>query len=47
MKTREAHMNNIDEYGMNGYQRIASNAIVKSNLTKIANGQVAEATLEK
>lgn len=46
MKTREAHMNNIDEYGMNGYQRIASNAIVKSNLTKIANGQVAEATLE-
>ena len=44
-KTRNTHMNNVDEYGMNGYQRIAKDAIVKSTQTKMDNGLVTKARL--
>lgn len=37
-KSRESHMNNVDEYGMNGYNRIASKAIKKGNQTKKEKG---------
>lgn len=37
-QTRATHMNNIDEFGRNGYSQIASKAIIKGNITKSNNG---------
>lgn len=37
-KTRSTHMSKIDEFGRNGYARIASKAIIKGNLTKAEKG---------
>ena len=37
-KTRATHMSKIDEFGRNGYARIASKAIIKGNLTKADKG---------
>ncbi len=39
-KTRETHMNNIDEHGRNGYSRIAVKAIIKGNDTKAKKGLI-------
>lgn len=37
-KTRSTHMSKIDNFGRNGYARIASKAIIKGNLTKAEKG---------
>ena len=37
-KTRNSHLKNVDENGLNGYQRIAKDAIHKGNATKLKNG---------
>jgi molybdopterin-binding protein len=39
-KTRETHMSNVDEFGRNGYSRIATRAIVKGNITKVEKGLI-------
>jgi len=39
-KTRSTHMGKIDEFGRNGYARIASKAIIKGNLTKAEKGMI-------
>lgn len=44
-KTRQTHMNNIDEYGRNGYSQIASKAIIKGNITKSTNGLILDASV--
>lgn len=44
-KTKASHMNNIDEYGNNGYAQIAKNAIIKGNLTKAKKGLILDPTL--
>lgn len=36
IKTRATHMANVDEFGGNGYSRIASKAIIKGNATKVS-----------
>lgn len=46
MKSREAHLNNIDENGMNGYNRIAQKAIIKGNQTKIDKGIISADNVE-
>jgi hypothetical protein len=38
--TRAAHMSKIDEYGRNGYSRIATKAIIKGNRTKADKGLI-------
>lgn len=40
VKTRNTHMNNIDEYGRNGYSQIAVKAIIKGNKTKEKKGMI-------
>lgn len=37
-KTRDTHMSKVDEYGLNGYQRIAETACIKGNKTKAKKG---------
>ena len=37
-KTRETHMNNIDQFGRNGYSQLATLAIIKGNTTKAMKG---------
>jgi hypothetical protein len=39
-KTRQTHMNNIDEFGRNGYSLLATKAIIKGNTTKAEQGQI-------
>lgn len=39
-KTKQTHMNNIDEFGRNGYSQLATNAIIKGNTTKAENGLI-------
>jgi hypothetical protein len=39
-KTRNTHMNKIDEHGRNGYSQIAVKAIVKGNETKAKKGLI-------
>jgi hypothetical protein len=43
-KTRATHMSKIDQFGRNGYARLASKAIIKGNNTKAVKGLI---TLEK
>lgn len=40
IKTRNTHMNNIDEHGRNGYSQIAVKAILKGNRTKEEKGMI-------
>jgi hypothetical protein len=40
LKTRNTHMNNLDEFGRNGYSRLATKAILKGNLTKAEKGLI-------
>jgi hypothetical protein len=44
-KTRATHMNNIDEFGRNGYSQLASNAIIKGNRTKASKGIITDPTV--
>jgi len=44
-KTRETHMNKIDEFGRNGYSQLASKAIVKGNATKAKKGLILDSGL--
>lgn len=39
-KTRATHMQNVDEFGRNGYSQLASKAIIKGNLTKTQKGLI-------
>lgn len=39
-KTRQSHMENVDELGRNGYSQLASKAIVTGNLTKAEKGLI-------
>jgi len=39
-KTKNSHLSKIDENGLNGYQRIAKDAIHKGNKTKLENGSM-------
>jgi hypothetical protein len=39
-KTRQTHMNNLDEYGRNGYSVLATKAIIKGNDTKAKKGLI-------
>lgn len=44
-QTRATHMNKIDEFGRNGYSRLASKAIIKGNLTKAKKGLILDPSL--
>lgn len=39
-KTRQTHMNNVDEFGRNGYSQLATKAIIKGNETKASKGMI-------
>jgi hypothetical protein len=45
LKTRNTHMNNLDEFGRNGYSQLASKAIIKGNLTKAEKGLILDPIL--
>ena len=44
-KTRATHMNNIDQFGRNGYSQLATHAIVKGNNTKVKKGIILDPAL--
>ena len=39
-RTRATHMNNLDEFGRNGYSKLATKAILKGNKTKAEKGLI-------
>jgi len=43
IKTKKTHMENIDEFGRNGYSQLASKAIIKGNQTKVERGLIDDA----
>lgn len=45
-KTRQTHLENVDEYGRNGYSQIATKAIIKGNDTKYKKGLILDPSLK-
>jgi hypothetical protein len=41
-KTRATHLNNIDEFGRNGYSQLATKAIINGNITKAKKGLITD-----